>query len=456
MEEELCTIFDHYRQNFKTKTRDSSAHGWTVLKGYLLLGANRTYQNIDQKINGVEADGQNIQQFMSDSPWPWEGVFNQVLVDISADPLLANGTLNFDESGDECSGTHKAGASRQYIGRLGKVELGQVGVLSSYSLDNLWLLTGAELFLPQKWFSDPKLLEQWKRLKIPAKRKFATKVEIAIALFDRAINQNLPFKWAGGDTLYGRSLRFRRHIANNGKYYMMCVPKDEHVWSGNPLTDDKGPVSKPVSKLVEQADFEPIVVRNAERGQLVYEYAFLPVWTIDKSKKAADREAHPELLVFRKEPDKSISYALTNATLADITKEEIALQRAERYFVERTIQDCKSELGWDELQALKYPAYMHTLAICAVALMFMLRVKIRQRKEYAEPGTVKEELGIERLPDLSLANVKELMRSVMPLPRLTKKEARKKIINTLFDRSLSTASRRRKQRKNQKVKNDTS
>ena len=164
MEKELKSIFNHYRSNFKTKTRDSSAHGWTVLKGYLLLETNRTYQNIDRKVNGIDADGQQIQQFMSDSPWSWEGVFDQVIADIKANPAIAEGTLNFDESGDECSGPHKAGASRQYLGRLGKIELGQVGVLSSYSIDNLWLLTGAELFLPKKWFEVPKLLKAWKRL----------------------------------------------------------------------------------------------------------------------------------------------------------------------------------------------------------------------------------------------------------------------------------------------------
>ncbi|HFA48363.1 MAG TPA: transposase [Bacteroidetes bacterium] len=456
MEEELVNTFTRYRSNFKTKTRDSSAHGWTVLKGYLLLETNRTYQNIDRKINGVNADGQNIQQFMSDSPWSWEGVFNQVMVDIKSNPALSGGTLNFDESGDQCSGPHKAGASRQYIGRAGKVELGQVGVLSSYSIDNLWLLTGAELFLPRKWFNQPQLRKKWKRLKIPLEREFATKVEIAISLFDKAIDQNLPFKWVGGDALYGRSLSFRRHIADNGKYYMMCIPKDEHVWLSNPLTDEDKPVGKKVSELVEQADFEPIMIRNAERGQLIYEQAFVPVWTVGKNKKAAKREARKELLVIRKEPDGSTSYALTNASLAEVGKEEIAVQRAERYFVERTIQDCKSELGWDELQALKYPAYMHSLAICAVALIFLLNVKLKQREKFDDPETVQEELGIERLPDISLANVKELMRSVMPLPRLTRKEARKKIVQILFDRSKSTASRRRKQRKNQKEKNDTS
>ena len=235
MEKELKATFTDYRTNFRTKTRDSPAHGWTVLKGYLLLETNRTYINIDQKVNGIGADGQNIQQFMSGSPWSWEGVFNQVLADIKNNCELQNGTLNFDESGDECSGTHKAGAPRQYLGRLGKVEMGQVGVISSYSKDNLWLLAGAELFLPKKWFGQPELLKRWKRLKIPVKRESATKVEIAIALFDRAIGQELPFKWAGGDTLYGRSIRFRRHIAKQGKHYMDECPQRWNSMAGQSI-----------------------------------------------------------------------------------------------------------------------------------------------------------------------------------------------------------------------------
>jgi len=452
MEEGLKELFDQFRNNFKTKTNDSSAHGWTVLKGYLLLETNRNYKNIDQKVNGPNADGQNIQQFMSESPWKWDGVFNQVISNINTNSELTQGTLNFDESGDHCSGTHKAGAGRQYLGRLGKVDMGQVGVLSSYSKENVWLLTGAELFLPQKWFDYPELRARWKRLRIPEERIFSTKVELAIGLFDNAMAQQLAFKWTGGDTLYGRSMVFRRHIDNHGKLYMMSIPKDERLWLTNPFDTENESLVQEVSTLVDNANFESIKIRDAERGELTYEHAFIPVWTVNKSATVQKRQARQELLLIRKEPDKSYSYALTNAQLAKVSKKEIAVQRAERYFVERTIQDCKSELGWDELQAQKYPAYMHTLAICAVALNFLANVKLNQRKEFAQTDVVQQELGIERLPDLSLANVKELMRSVMPLPELTKEQARNKIVQTLFNRSQSTASRRRKQKKRKKNK----
>lgn len=451
----MLDIFGRYRSNFKSKTYDSSKHGWAVLKGYLLLDTGRTYVNIDKKANGVDADGQNIQQFMSDTPWPWQGVFNQVYEDINADPRLREGTLNFDESGDESSGTQKAGAARQYIGRLGKVELGQVGVLGSYSKDGAWLLAGAELYLPKQWFDDEGLRQRWERLHIPAERGFETKIELAQRLFDRAIAQGLAFDWTGADGFYGKDIGFRRYIAGQGKHYMMSIANDELVWPEDPLAPDSKALGKVVGDLAKEACFGPVKVRDGERGELVYEHAFIPVWTVNTGGTVEEREARQELLVLRKEPGNKVSYAFTNATLEQSTKEEIAVQRAERYFVERTIQDCKSELGWDELQALKYPAYMHTLAICAMALMFLAKVKLNQRPHFEAPQIVGQETGLERLPDLSLANVKELMRSVMPLPRLTKEQARQKIIQTLFDRTRSTASRLRKQKMEQAISKKT-
>lgn len=455
MEEELLRIFERYRGNFRTKTHDSSKHGWTVLKGYLLLDTGRTYVNIDKKVNGVDSDGQNIQQFMSDTPWSWQGVFDQTYEDINGDHRLRGGTLNFDESGDECSGTHKAGAARQYLGRMGKVELGQVGVLSSYSKDGVWLLTGAELYLPKKWFEDELLRQRWQRLHIPGEREFKTKTDIAQALFDRAVAQGLAFDWTGADCFYGKDIRFRRYIAERGKYYMMSIANDQMVWLEDPLAPQSNTSAKAVRELAKEVCFESIKVRDGERGDLVYEHAFVPVWSMNTSAPVEEREARQELLVLRKEPDGKVSYALTNATLEQFAKEELAVQRAERYFVERTIQDCKSELGWDELQALKYPAYMHTLAICAIALIFLAKTKLNQRPYFETPQVVRQEIGLKRLPDLSLANVKELMGSVMPMPQLTKEKTRQKIIQTLFDRSRSTASRLRKQKREKDISEKT-
>jgi SRSO17 transposase len=73
-------------------------------------------------------DGQNIQHFMSESPWSGEAVCRQVQDELKARPeLLWGGVLRVDEGADEKAGDKVAGVSKQYNGRMGKVETSQVG-----------------------------------------------------------------------------------------------------------------------------------------------------------------------------------------------------------------------------------------------------------------------------------------------------------------------------------------
>lgn len=51
--------------------------------------------------------------------------------------------------------------------------------------------------------------------------------------------------------------------------------------------------------------------------------------------------------------DQRYTCALSNAP-ADTPPERLAWLKCARHFVERTNQDSKSEIGWDELQAQKY------------------------------------------------------------------------------------------------------
>lgn len=417
-----------------------------MLKGYLLMETDRNYVKIAQTMINPHADGQDLQQFMSDSPWQTEGVFEQVRQDIDGKLKLGGGMLNFDESGDDCSGIHKAGAKRQYLGRHGKVDMGQVGVLSSYYKDGIWVLTDGELYLPESWFkaehplwsNEAERLKVFKSLHIPVEREFESKIDLARAQFDRALASKLDFEVAGADSFYGRDTAFRRYIASKEKLYMLCVPKDTAVWLQNPMTtvDEKGNLMQTVSQIAQQADFKTIAVRPCERGMLTYDHAFVRVWTQNPNTSTSFTE---EILVIRQENDGSLSFALSNGLA--IEHPILALWRSQRYFVERTIQDTKSELGWDELQALKYRAYMHTLALCAMALVFMADIKIDQRKDYVKPTIVKEELNIPQLPDLSLANVKELLKSIFPLQQLSKEQAVQKVINTLFKRAKATQSK---------------
>jgi hypothetical protein len=119
--------------------------------------------------------------------------------------------------------------------------------------------------------------------------------------------------------------------------------------------------------------------------------------------------------------------------------------RGQRYFVERTFQDEKSEMGWDELVAQKYRAWMHHAALAALALYFVMSVRRRWAEQYPRSEGLKEELGIPKLPALSVANIRELLAAVMPLQRFTPAQAMRVVMRHLENRARSTRSRRSKQ-----------
>jgi len=145
----LRNTWERFQDCFKTQTRDPSEYAWVYLRGILTMDTGRNFANIARRVIDPDDDGQNLQQFMSDSPWSGEMVFKQIQVEIRQRPKLAGGVLTLDECGDEKAGNQSAGAGRQYLGRFGKVDMGQVAVGLGYYKDGVWIMVDAELYLPE-------------------------------------------------------------------------------------------------------------------------------------------------------------------------------------------------------------------------------------------------------------------------------------------------------------------
>jgi len=109
-----------------------------------------------------------------------------------------------DESADEKAGDGSVGAGRQYNGRLGKVEMSQVAVRLSYVNltvpQGLWSWIDGELFLPATWFEADQAAQR-QRLGLPKDLTFATKVELAWKLIQRAQERGIPFEMVAMDCL---------------------------------------------------------------------------------------------------------------------------------------------------------------------------------------------------------------------------------------------------------------
>ena len=118
-----------------------------------------------------------------------------------------------------------------------------------------------------------------------------------------------------------------------------------------------------------------------------------------------------------------------------------------RHFVERANQDAKSETGWDEFQAQKYRAWEHQLALTILATWFIAQTKREWAATYARDTQLAQDLELTALPALSVANVRELLQAVMPLPQLSPEQASHLVVKHLVNRSRSTRSRLQAQRR---------
>ncbi len=292
----LRCIWSRFGACFKTKTRDTSEYAFAYLRGLLTLDTKRNYANIARRVIDDEDDGQNLQQFMSDSPWSGRNVFQQIQAEIIQRPDFSGGMLTLDESGDKRCGNQSAGTARQHLGRLGKVDVGQVGVALGYYQHGVWTMIDAELYLPEVWF-DSKYCDLRRRWYIPEERSFATKIQLGLEMIQRARANGLPFEIVSFDTLYGRDTNFRATLNTEGVLYIADIPADTQVYLRKPIVgvpvNPPGKHGRPFSRvrvlsddqpvevrsLVDQMALTTVAVRHTERGLLVHECATRRVWT---------------------------------------------------------------------------------------------------------------------------------------------------------------------------------
>lgn len=457
--DDLYFFWERYRLCFRTRTRDTSAYAYTYLRGQLTLEDARNYANMDRRLNG--GDGQGLQQFMTDSPWRSQAVFEQIQADLRAQPLLSvGGVLILDESADEKAGEHSAGAARQYNGRLGKVDLCQVATCLVYAhpATGVWVMVDSELFLPQVWFTRSYAALR-REVGLPSDRTFATKPELGLKMIRRVKANGLPFERVACDDVYGRSSAFRAALDADHVRYAAEVPANTRVYLKPPVVGvprrrhPRGRVPtrpkvlsqhapRQVGRLVysQRTHWQRVTVRHTERGALEADLAIHRVWTLTDILQVRE-----EWLVIRRDLDGHLTFVLLNDP-ADTPQDVVIQASCQRYFTERTYQDAKSELGWDDFQARKYRAWEHQVALTAAALWFVASVKLAWRQEYARDPELLHQLELDILPALSTANVRELLQAVLPVPQLTPQQARQVVVQHLLNRSRSTRSRLKAQR----------
>ena len=446
--ERLHSFYDRFRGPLRTKTRDTSDYGLAYVSGLLRMTGRRTMAGVGRE-TGVSP--QNMQHFVSHSPWSGLALIGAIQDEVKGHPAFGAGAiLALDESADQKAGDHSAGASRQHNGRLGKIEMSQVGVFLSLVRPQVNTWIDGELFLPEGWFAQD-YAQRRQQAGLPATRQFQTKPELAWQMIQRTRAHGVSFEAVVMDDLYGRNARLRQRLDQAGIEYYGDVPANTVVYLDqpqiiHPITKRGRPSKRPqitakrrhaVRDLRHHPHLEraAITLRPNERGVLQAEFARCRVWTVHQN------EVRQEWLLIRQDAQR-VTYILSNAA-PDIPLETMAWRKSHRYFIERSHQDAKGELGWDEFQGTKYQAWEHQLALTLLASWFVAETRLDWMARFERDPALLAHYEVDVLPLLSVSNVRELLRAAMPLSQLSPEQAVALVSEHLVNRTRSRKSRMR-------------
>ena len=412
--------FQSYRHNVTDKARQYAS-------GLMQAGSRK---NMDRMAEVVpESKSRNLQQFLTHSKWSAHDVINQVAYDVNE--LLGDEQqtgLFIDESGFAKQGPMSVGVARQWLGRFGKVDNGQVAVFGVLGKNRFAVPVDVRLYLPKTWTEDPQRCD---KAGIPeSQRVFRTKDQLGLEIVGHARQNGLCFGWVGADAGYGKGPGFCMALDQMGERFVVDVHSDFRVYLDDPapyIPEKKNKQGRPftryrtdaksyeVKKLVElmQISEQPVLkLRKTSRGPLRVRAVRVPVYVWDGVSCDAKRYFVVATRPLGKNPETKIS--LSN--VAETTElKRLAWMQLQRYWIERAFEDGKSECGMADYQVRKWSAWHHHMALVMMAMLFMLSERVRHKDIY---------------PLLSCADIEELLSHFLPRRDVSEAE----VIRQLEDR----------------------
>jgi SRSO17 transposase len=379
---ELDTFLLRYLPLFGRE--ENHRHAERFVHGLLGSQDKRNIENIAEGVEGGVV--RTLQLFIAQAAWPDQAVLREVRSDAVETLADEEGTINVDETGFAKKGKKSVGVQRQYSGTLGRVDNCQVGVFANFCSSKGHTLIDRRLFLPEDWVRDQERREE---VGVPQSVVFRTRPQLGLEMIQTAVLEQRPFRWVGGDCVYGDSPVFVQTVRELGKWYVLDVSSELYVWTSAPELGEPGPRgarAKPKTKAIPVSEaaaqiqpsaFKRITVSQGSQGPIVYEYAEMTVWFSEDSFPAAK----PERLLVRRsltqEPE--VKYHRSNAP-REIPLHRLAQQRALRWTIEEDIKAGKGQCGLDEYETRGWIGWHHHTALSILALLFLVQQKLRLKK----------------------------------------------------------------------------
>jgi SRSO17 transposase len=361
------------------------------LSGLIAEGERKSVQPMAQRLPG--GDEQSMQQFASQSPWPFEPIqarLGQMLFEKLGGKA---GALILDDTSFPKKGTHSVGVAPQYCGALGKTANCQALVSWHFADAKVHFPVRGELYLPQSWTSLPHRLT---KAGVPRRRhQFQEKWRLALDLLDR-FREQLPHELILADAAYGECKAFLRSLEERGERYLVQIPSSISFWPANVKVRTKGratgrprrfpvildPRQKPrqAGKWAALYDRDPrawkrILVPLQERKTV--EIAALRVRQVDS--RYWRRPAGEGWLLIERHGEE-FKYYFSNLP-ASASLEDMVRWAHLRWKVEQGYQQLKEELGLDHFEGRSWLGFHHHVTLCFLAYGFLQLLGLRKKEK---------------------------------------------------------------------------
>ena len=359
-------------------------------------------KNVESIAYRYDLERQNLQRFVGGAPWDHIGLLAELAKQVGTNIGEEDAVIVFDPSGFKKCGNDSVGVQRQWLGRLGKIDNGQVGVYMGYASRIEHALVDVRLYLPEDWAKDN---DRRKKCGIPKTVRFQTRQDLAFDML-QTNRQFLPHQWIAGDDEMGRSSSFRRRLGALGEQYLLDIPSNTHIRDiavpAPPYTGHGRPSKQPFQRVDQwsasqsEEAWTGVDVRDGDKGPLKLEIVTTRV--VARTERGRG-DAGEELLVVTRCLDENrklkYDYHLSNApsetpfdTLARVVKAE--------HRVEDGLKRSKSEAGLADYEVRTWAGWYHHQTLSLIATWFLVQELRRGKKIYSryhgssDPDTVSD------------------------------------------------------------------
>jgi len=415
----------HFQDVLKAKTYSLIPQAADYLKGlYHCTKKKATCTGMEEHLG--ERNAQSHNHFISQSHWSWEKLMDKLtlkcyhffiyfLVASQNDICLV-----IDEIGFKKSGKHSACVSRQWLGCLGKQDLGQVAVGALLSYKSFFSLICARLFMPESWESD---IKRRKKTHIPAEIKHQTKPQMALDMIKHIESLGIKYGWIIFDALYGNTLDLLYGLCDLKLRFMAEVKINFHIYLEHPVIElpekkgkkgrkpqklkaDKAAISiKEYCKTLEDIDWTELTIRDGTKKKITSLYHRKKIWIWNQNQQ--ERNPLDCYLLLRKSLDGSdLKYCVTNAP-ADTPLEELAYAQGQRFYIEQEFKEGKNQVGMGDYQVRGWDGFHHHIACSMLALNFIMEQKHFYKQE---------------MPYITSEDIRKIIITCFPATPLTKEQ----------------------------------